>query len=71
VVLYGQMNGAFELETDSDISMRREACFVVDGPQPRGFLVVGGDLHVVRVWYARSKAVLGGHSGLDERLKHI
>jgi len=40
------------------ISMRRGAGVVVDWKQAGGFLLVGGDSHIIRVWDAHTEAQL-------------
>jgi WD40 repeat protein len=46
------------------ISMRRGAGVVVDWKQAGGFLLVGGDSHIIRVWDAHTEAhlLVRGHS---------
>jgi len=40
------------------VSMRRGAGVVVDWKQAGGFLLVGGDSHIIRVWDAHTEAQL-------------
>ena len=40
------------------ISMRRGAGVVMDWKQAGGFLLVGGDSHIIRVWDAHTEAQL-------------
>jgi regulator-associated protein of mTOR len=51
------------------ISMRRGAGVVVDWKQAGGFLLVGGDSHIIRVWDAHTEAQLlvRGHSNLPAK----
>jgi WD40 repeat protein len=57
------------------ISMRRGAGVVVDWKQAGGFLLVGGDSHIIRVWDAHTEAQLlvRGHSILaaNQTLRNI
>lgn len=53
------------------ISMRRGTGVVVDWKQAGGFLLVGGDSHIIRVWDAHTEAQLlvRGHSILPAKSK--
>lgn len=57
------------------ISMRRGAGVVMDWKQAGGFLLVGGDSHIIRVWDAHTEAQLlvRGHSILpaNQNLRNI